>query len=97
MTKVAWRVIAAGVIVVGVVSPEQQPVLAESADNSRAIEEIVVTATKRETSLMDTGISITAFSSEMPRLRCVVRAIHYYMRAGTPAHLRLDLKTRPAL
>jgi iron complex outermembrane receptor protein len=28
------------------------------------LEEVIVTATKRETSLMDTGISITAFSSE---------------------------------
>ena len=33
-------------------------------ESGLTLEEVVVTATKRETSLMDTGISITAFSSE---------------------------------
>jgi outer membrane receptor protein involved in Fe transport len=38
------------------------PVVAQ--ESGLTLEEVVVTATKRETSLMDTGISITAFSSE---------------------------------
>ena len=33
-------------------------------ESGLVLEEVIVTATKRETSLMDTGISITAFSSE---------------------------------
>lgn len=38
------------------------PALAE--EDGLVLEEVIVTATKRETGLMDTGISITAFSSE---------------------------------
>ena len=38
------------------------PVVAQ--EEGLALEEVIVTATKRETSLMDTGISISAFSSE---------------------------------
>jgi iron complex outermembrane receptor protein len=37
---------------------------AAAQESGLTLEEVVVTATKRETSLMDTGISITAFSSE---------------------------------
>ena len=37
---------------------------AVAQDSGLVLEEVIVTATKRETSLMDTGISITAFSSE---------------------------------
>jgi iron complex outermembrane receptor protein len=37
---------------------------AVAQENGLTLEEVIVTATKRETSLMDTGISITAFSSE---------------------------------
>lgn len=58
----AWRAIAAGIIVAGVTSPDQQSVLAEGADNSRAIEEIVVTARKREENLQDVGLSVSALS-----------------------------------
>jgi iron complex outermembrane receptor protein len=37
---------------------------ATAQESGLTLEEVIVTATKRETSLMDTGISITAFSSE---------------------------------
>lgn len=37
---------------------------AVAQEESLTLEEVIVTATKRETSLMDTGISISAFSSE---------------------------------
>ena len=37
---------------------------AVAQEEGLVLEEVIVTATKRETSLMDTGISITAFSSE---------------------------------
>ena len=37
---------------------------AVAQEEGLALEEVIVTATRRETSLMDTGISITAFSSE---------------------------------
>jgi iron complex outermembrane receptor protein len=38
------------------------PVVAQ--EGGLVLEEVIVTATKRETTLMDTGISISAFSSE---------------------------------
>src|SRR5210317_1248390 len=37
---------------------------AVAQEEGLVLEEVIVTATRRETSLMDTGISITAFSSE---------------------------------
>ena len=37
---------------------------AVAQESGLVLEEVIVTATKRETSLMDTGISITAFSGE---------------------------------
>ena len=40
------------------------PAVAQEDESGLVLEEVIVTATKRETSLMDTGISITAFSSE---------------------------------
>ena len=40
------------------------PAVAQDQDEGLTLEEVIVTATRRETSLMDTGISITAYSSE---------------------------------
>jgi iron complex outermembrane receptor protein len=40
------------------------PAVAQDQEDGLTLEEVIVTATRRETSLMDTGISITAFSSE---------------------------------
>ena len=40
------------------------PAVAQDQETGLTLEEVIVTATRRETSLMDTGISISAFSSE---------------------------------
>jgi iron complex outermembrane receptor protein len=40
------------------------PAVAQDSDTGLVLEEVIVTAQKREASLMDTGIAITAFSSE---------------------------------
>jgi iron complex outermembrane receptor protein len=40
------------------------PAIAQDSDSGLVLEEVIVTAQKREASLMDTGIAITAFSSE---------------------------------
>jgi iron complex outermembrane receptor protein len=40
------------------------PAMAQDQQDGLTLEEVIVTATRRETSLMDTGISVTAFSSE---------------------------------
>jgi iron complex outermembrane receptor protein len=40
------------------------PAVAQDSDSGLVLEEVIVTAQKREASLMDTGIAITAFSSE---------------------------------
>jgi len=49
-------------LVLGVLSA---PPLAASANQASVLEEVIVTATKRETSLMETASSITAFDSGM--------------------------------
>jgi iron complex outermembrane receptor protein len=61
----ARRTGAIGLLLVAVILPAS-PAFAQAAEsrNELVLEEIVVTATKRETSLMDTAISISAFSSE---------------------------------
>jgi iron complex outermembrane receptor protein len=54
-----------GLLIAGIVAP-QAPVFAQAEESTSefVLEEVLVTATKRETSLMDTAISISAFSSE---------------------------------
>ena len=41
------------------------PALAQDAEPSRQIEEVIVTAERREASIQDTSISITAFTGDM--------------------------------
>ena len=61
----ARRAGSIGLLLVAIVFPASPAFAqAEESMNEFVLEEIVVTATRRETSLMDTAISISAFSSE---------------------------------
>ena len=53
------------VTVMGALSVTSTPVFAEADEAGRQIEEVMVTAERREASIQDTSISITAFTGEM--------------------------------
>ena len=53
------------VSVMGALSVTSTPVFAEADEAGRQIEEVMVTAERREASIQDTSISITAFTGEM--------------------------------
>lgn len=53
------------VTVMGALSVTSTSVFAEADEAGRQIEEVIVTAERREASIQDTSISITAFTGEM--------------------------------
>ena len=62
--KTLTKVIRGQVLLLALAGSTLTALPAVAQDEGLVLEEVIVTATKRETSLMDTGISITAFSSE---------------------------------
>ena len=89
--KYAMTPLAAGVI--AALNPSSPAVAQESEENSRALDEITVTATRRELNLQDVGQSITAFSNE-DLAEMGVRSMTEYIKAMPSVALT---ETRPGV